>query len=135
MRELEGLGVFRTVWRAKVRQREGHVRELDRLLGAVTRQVHTLREEEVHVKLLERLLRTRTRQVHTVREQEVHVQTPERLWASYTVRELGPLLGAVTRQVHTVLLQRSLLKSTTTKRSGIYRNPRIMPMILSMCQS
>ena len=90
MRELEGLGVFRTVWRAKVRQREGHVRELDRLLGAVTRQVHTLREEEVHV------------------------QTLERLWASYTVRELDRLLGAVTRQVHTVLLQRTMLKSLTT---------------------
>ena len=111
MRELEGLGVFRTVWRAKVQQREGHVRELDRLLGAVTRQVHTLREEEVHV------------------------QTLERLWASYTVRELGPLLRTRTRQVHTVLLQKSLLKSPTTKRSGIYRNPRIVPKILSMCQS
>ena len=114
MRELEGLGVFRTVWRAKVRQREGHVRELDRLLGAVTRQVHTLREEAVHVQTLERLwasytvreldrlLGAVTRQVHTLREEEVHVQ------------ELGPFLGAVTRQVHTVLLQRTMLKSLTT---------------------
>ena len=101
MREPEGLGVLRTVWRAKVRvrQREVHVRELERLWVS-----------------------------HTVRE-------PGRLWVSHTVRELDHLLVAVTRQVHTVLLQRSLLKSPTTKRSGIYRNPPIVPMILSMCQS
>ena len=118
MREPEGLGVLRTVGRAKVRQREVHVRELERLWAS-----HTVQEQEVHVRELGRVLRTRTRQVHTVREQEV------------LVKLLEPLLVAVTRQVHTVLLQRSLLKSPTTKRSGIYRNPRIVPMILSMCQS
>ena len=113
MREPEGLGVLRTVWRAKVRvrQREVHVRELERLWVS-----HTVRE-------LDRLLAAVTRQVHTVREQEV------------LVKLLEPLLRTVTRQVHTVLLQRSLLKSPTTKRSGIYRNPRIVPMILSTCQS
>ena len=85
MREPEGLGVLRTVWRAKVRvrQREVHVRELERLWVS-----HTVREPG-------RLLRTRTRQVHTV-------------------QELDRLLGAVTRQVYTVLLQRTMLKSPTT---------------------
>ena len=87
MREPEGLGVLRTVWRAKVR----------------------VRQQEVHVRELERLWVS-----HTVRE-------PGRLWVSHTVRELevyvrelDRLLGALTRQVHTVLLQRTLLKSPTT---------------------
>ena len=85
MREPEGLGVLRTVWRAKVRvrQREVHVRELERLWVS-----HTVRE-------LDRLLGAVTRQVHTV-------------------RELDRLLGVVTRQVHTVLLPRTMLKSPTT---------------------
>ena len=115
MREPEGLGVLRTVWRAKVRvrQREVHVRELERLWVS-----HTVQEQEVHV-----------------REQEVHVRELGRLWVSHTVRELGPLLGAVTRQVHTVLLQRTLLKSLTSTLSGSFRNAPIVPMILSMCQS
>ena len=98
MREPEGLGVLRTVGRAKVRQREVHVRELERHWAS-----HTVQEQEVHARELGRLLRTRTRQVHTVQE-------PERLWASYTVRELDRLLAAVTRHVHTVREQEVLVK-------------------------
>ena len=62
MREPEGLGVLRTVWRAKVR----------------------VRQREVHVREPGHLFRTRTRQVHIVQE-------PGRLWENHTVRELERL--------------------------------------------
>ena len=81
MRELEGLGVFRTVWRAKVRQREGHVREPGRLLRTRTRQVHTVQEPErlwasYTVRELDRLLGAVTRQVHTVLLQRTLLKSP-----------------------------------------------------------
>jgi len=67
VREPEGLGVLQTVGRAKVRQREVHVRELERLWAS-----HTVREQEVHVQELGRLWVS-----HTVREQEVLVKLLE----------------------------------------------------------
>ena len=100
-----------------------HVLELEHIFRTSTRKVHTEQEQEVLVQILEHLLRIVTRKVHTERELEVLVQM------------LELLLEAGTRQAHIVLLQRRLLKSPTTKRSGSFRNPPIVPMILSMCQS
>jgi hypothetical protein len=103
-----------------------HVLELEHLLQTSTQKKpeHLLRTSTQQE--LEHLFRTSTQRVHTERELEVLVQM------------LELLLEAGTRQAHTVLtvlLQRRLLKSPTTKRSGSFRNPPIVPMILSMCQS
>ena len=75
--------------------------------------VHVL-EPVVHVLELEHIFRTSTRKVHTEQEQVVVVQMPEHLFKTSTQQELEPLLETGTRQAHTVLLQRTMLKSLTT---------------------